>query len=184
MPMEKIEKLAVSRLKKHGLLDYPVDLESLLEKEQVQLHNEPLEPEISGMLITKGGQNHILVNSKHAETRRRFTMAHELGHLNLHHQSNKDSLFVDKQYMVYWRAGASTDDTYQTGSSTTTPRQEREANYFAGALLMPSELINKYLKRQKIDTLDDAGIGNFAKAFNVSEQAATIRLIRLRLIED
>lgn len=174
---QRIVAKASDTLRQYELLSWPVNLEELAQKLHVSLHIEPLEREISGMLVCKSGKNHIIINSTHPQTRQRFSIAHELGHLKLHHKNNDDGLFVDRQYQIYRRAGAATDPTYKAGSSSTTPQQEREANIFAGALLMPEELIEEYLRKNKIEFLDETKIAKFARAFNVSEQAATIRLM-------
>ncbi len=177
MNYQRIVDTASDILRKFNLLSSPVNLTLLTEKLNVSLHIEPLEREISGMLVCKSGKNHIIINSTHPQTRQRFSIAHELGHFHLHHQNNGDNLFVDRQYQIYRRVGSATDSSYKAESSSTTPQQEKEANIFAGALLMPEELIQEYLRKHKIEFLDETKIAKFARAFNVSEQAATIRLM-------
>src|SRR3954470_4270018 len=73
----------------------------------------------------KQGRYIIGINSSHPETRKRFTIAHEMGHLVLH---QLDQVHVDKQFLVKLR-----DDI----SSQAIDPHEIEANAFAAALLMP-----------------------------------------------
>lgn len=102
------------------------------------------------------------------EPRRRFTLAHELGHLCLH--SNDRGGFTDSR---------------QTMSRTESywDRFEYEANNFAAELLMPTELIlEEYKSLQKIGRTDRATLTNeLAIKFNVSSQAMAYRLNNLNL---
>ena len=80
---EVIERKAQLILRSAGALTVPVDLDKVLETLSVRVHPEDMDDETAGVLIVKGEQRHILVNKGHSENRRRFTIAHELGHLFL-----------------------------------------------------------------------------------------------------
>ena len=67
-------------------------------------------------------------------------------------------------------------------SSTGTDVQEIEANQFATSLLMPSRLVSDYVKKLGVRELLDFQVAGMARAFNVSEQAMTIRLTSLGLL--
>ena len=59
----------------------PVDIRGLCDELGVQVHSAFLDPDISGMLESKGnGRYKITVNASDRATRQRFTIAHELGH--------------------------------------------------------------------------------------------------------
>ena len=66
----------------------------------------------------------ILLNSTDTKVRQRFTIAHELGHIQLHTKK------IDKEIIV--------------SRKTDTGRLEKEANVFAAALLMPRRLVYEY----------------------------------------
>lgn len=73
----------------------------------------------------------IYVNKDDSPNRRRFTIAHELGHYIMHKAYIKN----ESKYKVLLRKPLE-DKNY-------TP-EEKEANCFAAYLLVPDELLNKY----------------------------------------
>lgn len=185
MSFESISEKAEGLLVRHGLLMRPIPIEKLAEQIGTAIHAEVLEDEVSGMLVTKGTDAHIIVNATHHANRQRFTLAHEIGHFILHHSAaNKDQLFVDRKYSIYERVGAPTAKHYQGSESTTTVKQEREANAFAAGLLMPKILLEKYIEEKKLDLTDESDISVLAVAFGVSEQAMSIRVRQLGLCKD
>jgi hypothetical protein len=114
--------------------------------------------EISGMIVrdeARGGKSGyaIYVNAKHAPVRRRFTIAHEIGHYVLHR-----SLIGD---------GIQDDALYRSKLSSAV---EAEANRFAADLLMPWSLLNQTMAEGKNTVAD------LAKAFEVSKSSMSIRL--------
>lgn len=114
------------------------------------------EKNISGMVVNNADGKYIYVNKNDTPERQRFTIAHEIGHILLHHVQ-KEEYFVD------YRNNVKYDD------------REFEADNFAAALLMPREKsINVWHETEDVD--------DFAKAMKVSRAAASIRLINLGLI--
>jgi len=112
------------------------------------------------------------------EPRRRFTLAHEIGHLCMHLSESRNSFTDTHQSMnrtaSYW-------DTI-----------ESEANTFAAQLLMPKELIFKhgneliaeYKNDHFVDQMPvDLFIEDMSKLFKVSNPAMRYRLKNLGLIE-
>lgn len=158
----------------------PVDVVDIAQKLGVSVHYDELENEISGMLVINGEDKHIIVNKFHPTNRQRFTIAHELGHLQLHRDR---SLFVDTKYVVYRRAGNANNSEYFHPGSTTTAQEEREANWFAEALLMPESSIKLYVDDRKMDIRDEFDLSMLAIAFGVSEQAMSIRARSINLLE-
>lgn len=94
----------------------------------------------------------IYTNSKHSDTRRRFTVAHEIAHFVLHTNLIGDGL-VD-------------DALYRSGLSSLL---ETEANRFAADILMPMRLVREATEKE-------TSIIELAKKFNVSDQAMAVRL--------
>jgi Zn-dependent peptidase ImmA (M78 family) len=157
------ELLRVGRVKK-----LPVPVERLAHVAGAKIQFEPFEGRISGMVHrSPDGSTIIGVNSSHAETRQRFTIAHELGHMLLH----KDEKFhVDESASIRFR---------DEESSLATKSEEIEANQFAAELLMPANLM-----AEEVDKLPDGvdpedAVPILAARFQVSEQALTLRLSRL-----
>lgn len=75
------------------------------------------------------GKGTIGFNPTESKTRQRFTIAHELGHFELHKQDS--GLFVDKEFKMLFR---------DQNSSSGEIRKEQEANAFAAAILMPENI--------------------------------------------
>lgn len=154
----------------------PIDVEYIAQHLNINLLFEELESNVSGFLVIKEKKASIVVNDSHHENRKRFTIAHELGHYALH-ANNGDQLFIDKQ--VYHRNSASSEGVIT---------QEIEANRFAAQLLMPRPMVKKAVEimehetGDEIDLSDDFCISKLARLFAVSEQALTIRLADLKII--
>ena len=74
--------------------------------------------------------------------RRRFTIAHELGHWRLHRDADKRAVFC--------RSGSIAPDTQ---TRTVLPPAEDEANVFAAAVLMPARLVREQYVRCDRDFL-------------------------------
>lgn len=94
-------------------------------------------------------------------TRKRFTMAHEIGHQQLHHDANHKHFRT-----VFFR-----QDIVQPRNDI-----EAEANYFAGYLLMPDKSIEQKLPYTDLMLGGEATISELAKMFAVSPEAMRIRL--------
>lgn len=95
---------------------------------------------ISGLLLPSVGE--IWVNAAEARewpTRRRFTIAHEIGHWVLH-QRGQTSLFC-RHGSVEAPGGDEADKRPPLDPI------EEEANYFAAGLLMPARLIRREYER-------------------------------------
>ena len=90
---------------------------------------------ISGLLIPSLGE--IWVNAEEGgqwPLRRRFTIAHEIGH-HILHRTGQQALFCRK-------ANVREDTPAKTKAPL--PVSEQEANAFAAALLMPAELVRQH----------------------------------------
>ena len=103
----------------------------------------------------------IKVNSNDNDTRQRFTIAHELGHLMLGHLADG-------------RKFRDPSKNYTLGSYDP---KERDANYFAAALLMPDDAVRAYAAGMENPTAT-----TLANAFGVSKAAMGIKLKMLGII--
>lgn len=157
---------------------YPVPIEKVAEHYGFNVLEANLSSSISGYIlindefIEKYNSNKIiLVNSNNTYKRRRFTIAHELGHYLLE---------VDKDDRYY----AFRDETNQGND------HERAADSFAANLLMPEKLINKEIENYK-NAADFYGdkwteydlVYYISRIFNVSEPAARVRLRYLKVVQ-
>lgn len=125
----------------------------------------------SGVLVVESGRGVITYNAMHSHVRQRFTMAHEIGHYVLHVKNKQPRLFIDRN--VYRR-----DDESSTGNDL----EEIQANKFAAAILMPSDLVRSEIRKQDFDLDDEEDVAALAKRFGVSTAAMSFRLANLGLL--
>ncbi len=112
-----------------------LDVFDIIQQEGILLCFSPLENLHGAYIPANGGKEGILVNSKHPLHLQRFTAAHELGHHVLGHKPSVDINMLG-------RAPLPSDRYEENGSD---PEQEKEADSFASAFLMPKWLILKHL---------------------------------------
>lgn len=114
-PERRIAELVSRRHK----LSIPVDIEALTARyAQVEYHDWPFA--CDGLAaLTMCNPPKIFIKREQDPRRTAFTIAHELGHV-----------------MIGWHVGAAPCDIFSNEGPTTSP-EEREANRFAGSILLP-----------------------------------------------
>ena len=128
--------------------------------------------DVSGVLVVSGDSGVIGVNKSHSLVRQRFSVAHECAHFVLHR--SESSLFIDEKYRAFFR---------DQKSAKGTDSQERAANAFAAALLMPETLVRRAAKVYAFELGEEHGaMAELARVFQVSTEAMTWRLVNLRLL--
>lgn len=154
------EAVAAELLEAGAIAAPPVDVDRLAMRCGSRvLAWDTNEEAVSGLLIELEDGPLIAYNAHHPPGRRRFTVAHELGHLLMDHL---DSFHVD----LTAREGAEGRPGYD-------PAKEKQANAFAANLLMPAEWV-----RQQVDS--GAPLKMVAnEVFEVSELAFGYRLMSL-----
>lgn len=167
-----ISDAASSLLHRGGITQPPVDVERLAIIEGAVVIKEPTDNDTSGFIYQAPGVPAVIgINSNHSPVRRRFTIAHELGHLVLH---SKSELHIDHSVvrMRDKRASEGIDE------------DEMEANRFAAEVLMPEAFLRADLQKLGLHTAADDGeaISALARKYQVSVQAMTIRLTSLNLV--
>jgi uncharacterized protein DUF955 len=132
----------------------PVDLDQMSRLwTDLRISTEPLGRE--GYLVDLGAQGaELIVNSEDPPTRRRYTIAHELGH---------------------WMLKQLTGSTRQRRNTAPDLPSEHWCNEFASALLMPSSWLIEDLRRNRISGLPDS-ILSLPKKYNVSSEAFRFRV--------
>lgn len=153
-----------------------IKIECITDHLGIRVEALDLESEVSGFLAINNGTAVIGYNKQQGKERRRFTIAHEISHFILH-AKKETPLFIDKhknaeQRIMFRDAASSTGEFIQ----------EREANAFAAALLMPKKLIEQEINSHGIDSISKT-IEALAKKFEVSVQAMSIRLANLDIID-
>jgi Zn-dependent peptidase ImmA (M78 family) len=115
------------------------DLLSLIEEYADVEHRAIPVPNVDGVslhLKVKGRRPSIIVNSQIAQTRQRFTLAHEFGHV-----------------LIPWHIGTifsfSSTDGHTEGADQAYWEMEAEANRFAAELLMPQHWLKTLHEEQK-----------------------------------
>lgn len=150
---------AVQLLNAYWPQGVPVDPVYIAQAHGADVRAFPLtETQYSGWFRLENGRPTIYFNEGEAENRRRFTVAHELGHYVLGH-------------------GERPRDNAQAFSLNNYDWREASANKFAAELLMPKSLIDYYVIQQGHSSLTA-----LADIFKVSEVAMQYRLRNLGLI--
>lgn len=138
----------------------PVDVVAIANSNGISVSRASFSGTFSDLVygfIEKNGSNvSITVNAKNSPTRRRFTVAHELGHYFLHHKG-EELEYLDLR-------------------STVISPEEREANQFAADLLMPEKEVKAEHEKLMFPTVEA-----LARKFDVSKQAMQYRLRSLGL---
>ena len=164
------DRSALELLERHGIVQPPVPVEQLARDEGIQVVRTQAAGTESGFILRDSKRTVIGINSRNSRKRQRFTIAHELGHWQLHHDGRP--LIVDHTIRINKR-----DEV----SSAATDHEEIQANAFAAALLMPDEMVQAAVKREValgIGSRDDL-VQTLADEFDVSGEAMGFRLINL-----
>lgn len=138
-----------------GFREPPIDVVKLANVLGIKVYNTPWPDKISGKIQrdpVRGGESGfaIFVNESHPETRKRFTIAHEIAHYVLHEHLIGDGVFDDGLY----RSGLP-------------EKVETQANNLAADILMPWHAIREH---------DYKSVEELAAFFNVSPAAMSVRL--------
>jgi hypothetical protein len=159
-----LKQCARELVRKYGPSAPPYDPQLVAQGMRVDVRQAELTG-IEGYIETYGGRYVAVISTKAQETRRRFTLAHELCHV----------LFMRKAdggrpvRLVRFRANGTLPGLHQD------PVEESLCNYFAGELLMPSDEIRGRVPPGVVSPLT---ILEAASKYEVSQQAAAIQVAR------
>jgi len=130
-------------LSENGIKEYPINAFEIAKKLGFTIkYAEFKDSTISGILWdgveeaifgNEGYKRVMIINSKESPERQLFTVAHEIGHFMLH--CNENSNFYER----YISAGNKSVDPEEK-------RMEDKADYFAANLLLPEDILNRYIK--------------------------------------
>ena len=169
MYLKTIERKAQNILSELNINYTPIPIRKIATSMGLAIKHFDFGDEVSGTLVIKDNKAIIGVNPSESSVRQRFTIAHEIGHFELH--KNND-FFVDKDFKVRFRDQQSTTGEVQ---------YEIEANSFAAAILMPKNLLINKIEELDLDLTDESAIKELAKIFDVSAMAMTYRIANLNL---
>ena len=162
-----VELHAKEILSQHGLYSLPVDPVLLANRLGIAVNNAKFSDDSCAALIAKRGPTtRIFVEQSDPPYRKRFSIAHELGHHFLH--LLEDGEIVDS------RADMFREREPADGPISELRLREIHANWFAAALLMPEEFVRAEWEK-------NSSVSRLAKVFNVSEEAMGYRLDALDL---
>ena len=162
-----LEERVNALLRECDVTSAPVPVEKIAASLGAEIRYALLNESFSGMLYIREDMPIIGVNSRHPTNRQRFTIAHEIAHLELHRDLIGKQIHIDRKFPVLMRDGDSAAGKIQI---------EIEANRFAAELLMPSFLLIPMLKKQGFDIDDEEPLKRLASKFRVSRQALEFRI--------
>lgn len=158
---KKAETLALDLIDKYNIHEPIIDIFMICEKEGLKVEyfkseRNSKEYEIDGAFFRK--ENKILINSTRPPKQMVFTLAHELGHVVMHTDIERDILL-------------------RNGKSSSADYLEKEANKFAACLLMPERMIKQQMEKWGISSTHPDILANL---FGVSLQSMSCRLKNLK----
>jgi transcriptional regulator with XRE-family HTH domain len=144
-----------------GVTGPQVEMKDICEVLGIPIYRRPLPDSLSAAVMTIGLDAFVIaVNEGHSTKRRRFSVAHEVGHAVLRHEA---AYYLEYKVEDHWEPpGYSYFD-------------EREANAFAAALLMDE----RWVREDYAAGLRD--IQKLARRYAVSAEAMGFRLVNLGL---
>ena len=145
----------------------PVNVDALARQMGLRVRRSPMVDSIAGMLVRESDGWTVTVNADHTESRQRFTIAHEIGHFVLHRDRLGNGTNDSTRYVV-------TADTAHYNDSIG-PREERDANQFATAVLMPEARIVDVCQTFRSNDPEPV-----ARLFRVSPHAMRTRMAYMR----
>jgi Zn-dependent peptidase ImmA (M78 family) len=166
-----IEFEARKLLEDNSVSHPPVPVQDLAASLDIDVRSSAGNDDVSGALIRNDDSVVIAVNSAQHENRQRFTIAHEIGHFLLHKGTQ---VHFDDDFRINYRKADS------TGMATD---EEREANSFAAALLMPEHFLKKDWLRLRLENVAaPTAIQSLAMRYKVSTRAMEFRLVNLGFV--
>ncbi|MBE9077444.1 ImmA/IrrE family metallo-endopeptidase [Romeria aff. gracilis LEGE 07310] len=145
------------------------DVLALLESKGLKAILHPLPPEISGFsAYTETDGATIFINESHPTERKFFTALHELAHLVFHRQEYRISVEI-KAHLRF-------------NKSKRSDPSEKAANHFAGAVLLPEDVIRRELHAYRDRWLPEPLLMDIKRRYGVSLRTVLYRARQAKLI--
>lgn len=183
-----VERRVRRELERIGLYRLPVNPVQVANRLGMKVRGaEFTDDSIISVITTQDHGIGILVADAETPYRKRFAVAHALGHYFIHLKEGRDITdaekeIVDRKSYMFFRRGEPVMDfppksrirRAKSRSHSKYPREEIEANWFATELLMPEKFFRKEWDWRE-------SVWRLARVFNVTEEAIEYRLKDLGL---
>jgi Zn-dependent peptidase ImmA (M78 family) len=164
-PASDIRRQATRLLDSAGISHEPVSLRDVVSALNLELVGKTREPFTSEAALEPLGDGRAIVpNGADDSGRRRFTIAHEIGHHRLHAVGEENATFIDEH----------------VGGGGAKPRQEKEADAFAAYFLAPDRSLKADAER--IGDITVESVVDLMIRYGLSFQATVFRLHNNQLI--
>ncbi len=157
-PQSIAEDIAEEILREHAIEKAPVPIEEIIGSRGVKVESVPMVSD--GSISWRGKTPRIRVNSRIGAARRRFTLAHEFGHL-----------IWDERY---GSTEATTTGENVEATSGGNSLEERFCNAFAACMLVPAQEVSWLVDW---GTMSLSDVENAAERFGVSFQTLVWRIV-------
>lgn len=155
-------------IKKFNITKYPIDLLNILDiKNYKYIEVNNWENNINALLIHKNNCIYLAVNGNHHDHRKRFSIAHEIGHLILNHD------------LTYYKREITFDDipfSVIKEHIQVEKYLETEANIFAGEILVPLNILKQEFNKLPYKSDMAKMSEELSKVFNVSKEVISIKI--------
>ena len=98
--LRRVEQAATSMISKCNISSPPINVEFVAKCLGLDVIPYDFGEDVSGALFIKQEKGFIGFNPNNHKKRRRFTIAHEIGHFVLHNKSDEKKIFVDVDFIV------------------------------------------------------------------------------------
>lgn len=143
------------------IINPPVDMQFILDQKNYEYIEVDTFPDDVDALFIKDdndGKIYAAVNASHHVHRKRFSIAHEFGHILLNHDLNYYQTYITIDNPPTEKTHTSAEAAFET-----------EANVFAGEILVPLEMLKKAFKKSQ-------DLKELSKIFWVSQQVVGIAI--------
>ena len=154
-----VRKMVQKVLKESRITAPPVDLLTILQAHGIQYEEVDDFPDtVDALIIERGRETYAAVNGRQHIHRRRFSLAHELGHFFLHRgdYSSEPLVTID-------------DPPSEEDLVPTKDPAESEADLFAGELLVPLAMLKPHARKE---------VAELSRIFLVSEHVISVAISR------
>lgn len=157
-PYKLADLLSVLIVRPDELADLPADVRHRLLNEH--------EGNWSAITVTDGKSHLIVINSSHAPTRVNSSLAHELAHIILGHEPS----------LMFMSPGSG------IALRTHNEQQEEEANWLAGSLLLPRDVLLSVRRRRLSDeaVCSEYGVSAAMLRYRFNVTGVDVQLSRVR----
>lgn len=136
---EKIVRKIANTVRNRYHLKLPTDFKVVFREKDIKYVEQSFETKGDGYSDLKNGQLKVVINSDMAYIpRKRFTIAHELGHIFIGWHDDVTICQTDNEYSMHNKLDI----------------QEKEANVFASELLMPTDWVKEEIRQYGPQGLD------------------------------